>query len=534
MISARGGPAAPPAAARWLERAVAPLERLFDRIYGSRWNPLHQSGNLAVLCLLVSIATGLYLFLFYRIAEPYESVLRIEREVFLGAWVRSLHRLSADLAIVAAAVHLVRKLLAGHTWGPRVLAWVSGVVLLGTLLACGWTGLVMVWDTQGLEIAARGARLIDLLPVMSQPLARAFDGAQPVPSSFFFMNLFLHVAIPLGLAALLWLHVSRVARPVWLPPPSVRRWALAALALAAILVPAGIGPTADLLALPGEVPTDLLYAFWLPLARRVEPAAQALFWLALFGGLTALAWTWRPRAPIRFSSVDQDRCTGCESCARDCPYEAITMVPRTAGLVRSATVAWVDPARCVGCGICAAACAPMGVGPTDWTGREQLAALRARLAGAALTGREILVLGCRNGVVRERAAFERPGVLVETVPCAGSLHTAGVELALRQGLGGVLLLACPPRDCRFREGPKWLAARLFDGREAELPERVDRRRIAFASFSASESSAAARAIAELTARVAALAPPPVDAAEPEIECATTTAATPVAVGAGRG
>jgi hypothetical protein len=59
---------------------------------------------------------------------------------------------------------------------------------------------------------ARGARLLDLLPVFSTPIARAFSGSLPVPSSFFFMNLFLHVAAPLGLAAMLAVHVARLAR----------------------------------------------------------------------------------------------------------------------------------------------------------------------------------------------------------------------------------------------------------------------------------------------------------------------------------
>jgi len=32
---------------------------------------------------------------------------------------------------------------------------------------------------------------------------------------------------------------------------------------------------------------------------------------------------------------------------------------------------------------------------------------------------------------------------------------------------------CPPRDCAGREGPKWLDARLFREREAELQKQID-------------------------------------------------------------
>lgn len=499
-------PAEPPRAARWLGALFGPLDRLFDRIYGSRWNPLHQSGNLAVLFFFVLLTTGLYLFLFYKIAAPYDSVVRIENEVFLGSWVRSLHRLSADLAMLAVTVHILRKLLQGHTYGPRVLAWTSGVVLLGVVLLCGWTGLVMVWDVQGQRVAQEGARLIDLAPILSQPLSRSFDGAHPVPSSFFFMNLFLHVALPLGLAALLWLHVSRLARPAWLPPPAIRRWALAALAVAALLVPAGLAPRADLLALPGEIPTDLLYAFWLPAAAKLPPALHLALWAAAFALLLAVPKLWRPGRGIRPSRVDPDRCTGCESCFHDCPYEAISMVPRGGGGARSEKVARVDPSRCVGCGICAASCAPMGVGPAGWTGRDQLVEARAWIESLRPTGREVLVLGCRNGIAARPALLESPGVAVRQTACAGSLHTSVVELLLRAGIGGVYLATCPPRNCLYREGPKWLAARVHDGREAELQPRVDRRRLAIGSFSTGEAAAARADVAALAARVRALAP----------------------------
>ena len=173
------GSAGPPAAVRYLRYLTDPVERLLDRIFGSKWNPFYQSGNLAVLSFLVSLASGLVLFLWYHIADPHGSVLAIQESVPGGAWLRSLHRYSADLAVVAIAAHLVRKLLQGHTWGPRALAWISGVVLLLVTLFCGWTGLVMVWDVQGQEIAIAGARLLDLLPIFSEPISRSFSGALP-------------------------------------------------------------------------------------------------------------------------------------------------------------------------------------------------------------------------------------------------------------------------------------------------------------------------------------------------------------------
>lgn len=494
--------AGPPAAARGLRALVDPLDRWANRLYGAEFNPLYQSGTLAILFFLVSTVTGLYLFLFYKIASPYESVLALERQVVLGQWTHSVHRLSADLAIVATAVHVVRKLIQGHTWGPRALAWLSGLFLLAITLLCGWTGLVMVWDAQGQRLAIAGAKLMDLLPFLSLPLERAFDGSAPVPSSFFFMNLFLHVALPLGVALIVWVHLSRLSRPKLLPPR--RLWVSALLLVAAVaaVAPAGLGAAADLRALPGRAPLDLFYAFWLPAAERFGPAANATAWLGGFALLALAPWLWRPRRPrhaIGTSSVDEGHCTGCTTCYLDCPYEAIAMVKRSDFSVqRSELVARVDPSRCVGCGICSASCAPMGVGPAGRTGRDQLA--WARDVAAPSGRREVWVLACRTGI--DPGLSLPDGVALEGVNCGGAVHTAVIERLLRDSAAGVLVVTCPPRNCSFREGPKWAQARLFEGREADLSPRVDRRRVRLVGLAAGDARGLRREIADFRAYLA--------------------------------
>lgn len=515
------GSAGPPAAVRYLRFWTDPVERLLDRIYGSKWNPFYQSGNLAVLFFLVSLVSGLVLFLWYHIADPYGSVLAIQQSLPGGAWLRSLHRYSADLAVLAIAAHLVRKLLQGHTWGPRALAWISGVVLLLVTLFCGWTGLVMVWDVQGQGIAVAGARLLDLLPIFSEPISRSFSGDVPPASSFFFMTLFLHVALPLGLGALLWLHVSKVSRPALLPPRPMIRFLLAVLAAAALLAPLDLAPPADLLALPGVVPTDLFFAFWLPLAQSLAPGAQAALWLGLLVLISAAPWWWRPRRKISVSSVDESHCTGCTHCYQDCPYEAIAMVPRTVLSQTSALVARVDPDRCVGCGICAASCPPMGVGPEHRDGRDQLAAARAyldRRHPKGATGREVVLIACRNGAAAQPETLALSGVELYPTGCSGSVHTSVVEFLIRRGVGGVFVLSCPPRNCYFREGPKWLAARLEHGRDAALHPRVDRRRVAFASLSATEGAAIRAALLAFHGSIAELAPAREEQPELDLVC----------------
>ena len=508
-----------PTVAAWLDRGWRLVERGFNRVYGSAWSPLYQSGVLAVVFLAVTLVTGLYLFLFYKVADPYGSVAAIDRGA-IGGFMRSAHRYAADLAVLAVAVHALKMLLSGRTWGPRATAWVSGVLLVGVLLICGWTGLVMAWDVQGQLVAIEGARLFDLLPIFSEPISRSFARPEGVPDSFFFMNLFLHVALPLGLLGLFWLHVSRVARPRLRPPAAIERHALVVLCAGAILVPVPLPPRADLLAVPVGVPIDLFYAFWLPVAQNVSPLLHLAMWAAAAAVLLSLPWWWRPKErAITASHVDEARCTGCTTCYQDCPYEAIAMVPRETLSRLSAKVARVDPDLCVACGICAGSCAPMGVGPPERTGRDQLRQAEDFLAASPLTPGDTVLAACRYGLGPHPSLMALDGVVPYATGCSGSLHTSVIELLLRRGAGGVFVLTCPGRDCLYREGPKWLHERVYQGREAELRERVDKRRVRLASFATSEAAAARRELAAFCAEVATLGEKPVERdVRIELEC----------------
>jgi ferredoxin/coenzyme F420-reducing hydrogenase delta subunit len=486
-------------------RPLSTLDAAFNRLYGWRFNPLYQSGALAVVLLVVVAVTGLYLLLYYRIGAPWESVERITGQVWAGRWIRGLHRYASDALLVAVGVHAVRMFAQGRTWGPRALAWLSGVTLTGLVLLCGWTGYVMVWDVQAQALAVAGARMLDALPLFSEPIRRTFVGEAPMPGQFFFLNLFLHIAVPVGMGLVLWVHVSRVSRPTLVPPRPVWVTAVAALFALSVLWPVSMAPSADLLRMPGSMPLDLFYAIWLPLVQALPGWAGLAALAALTALVLSVPFRVRPsgdrRPPV--STVDERLCTGCVQCSLDCPYEAITMVARTDG--RAELLAEVDPARCVSCGICAGSCAPMGVGPPGRTGRDQLADLRRQFAEAPPAPGEIVVLACDHGTGDRASGWGPEGARVEPISCSGNLHSSVVEQWLRAGAAGVLVLACPPRDCWNREGPRWAGERLFHDREAELHRRVDKSRVRIAFASRGERSAAEREIADFRAHLAALA-----------------------------
>jgi ferredoxin len=481
----------------WLERVVGSVDGVFDRVYSSRYNPLHRTGTLASLCLTAALVTGIYLLLVYEIGRPYESVAAIQQDVLLGRWIRALHRYVSDAAVVAVLIHVLRLLVQGKTWGPRALAWITGVLLAGMMFVSAVTGFVLVWDEFGQKLAVAGAKMLRLLPLFPEPPDRAFVGDKPVAAQFFFMNLFLHVAVPLGMICFLWLHTSRLARAAWFPERRVVWWTLIGLVALSIVWPAPLPPAAALLTIPGRVGTDWFYGFWLPLAQGSPAAALAVTGL-LAGLLLLLPWLARPgqdqRPPAAF--VDPERCEGCQQCFQDCPYDAIQMLPGKHP-EKHPLRADVLPDLCVSCGLCAGSCASLAIGPDGRTAAHQLASARQLVAGTANPGESTLLVSCRNngnvpGRLRERFGSDRAVAYFE-VDCAGTLHPGTVSY-LGGHFGATAILGCPAQNCVHREGAVLADLRIVAERVPAIPGRIAQLPVRVAHFSTGEWPAIVAAI----------------------------------------
>jgi len=467
-------------------RALARVDAYVNRVYTSRYNPLYHSGAITIAMLLVLVVTGVYLLFFYRLGAPYASVADINEQVWTGRWIRGLHRFASDAALMAAGVHAFRMYAQRRTWGPRALAWVSGVVLVGVILLSGWTGYVLVWDAHAQLLANEGARLLDALPIFSEPISRSFSGERELPSSFFFINLFVHIALPLSIGLLIWSHVARLARPVLLPNRSLLWGSIATLTAVALSWPLLMAPAADVLRVPADVATDWFFSFWLPITQRLVPWAVWAGVTILVVLIAAIPWLTRPRlAALPAPAVVNERtCTGCEQCVHDCPYDAIEMVARTDG--REGFVARVRTELCTSCGVCIGSCPPMAIGPDGVTARDQLPEVRAFLAAQSPTERDVVIVGCAWSAAAAEA--DKHGARLLSVPCVGAMHTSTVEHLLRGGAGGVLVVGCPEHDGRTREGVTWTDERLYHGRKADLKSRVDTRRVRLVQANIGESA----------------------------------------------
>ena len=464
----------------YLSKVFSPVNHFFDWIYHSRYNPIYRSGTLAVGFLFILLVTGFYLLFFYKVSHPYESMQVIQDQVALGRWIRALHRYATDGALIAIFFHIIQIVVQGKTWGPRFLAWISGFILLGVTFLSAWTGYVMVWDTHGQVLAVAGAEMLQVFPFLRETLAQTFNGSIEIGGTFFFMNLFLHVAFPLAMVFGIWIHTAKLARTVWFPIKPIFYSSLIALVILSILWPAPLPRKADLLTLVGVYEADLFVGFWLFILEKISPFVSLSFWVVLTLIALSVPWWIRPKSAKHWetSSVDTEACTGCTQCVRDCPFEAITMHPHPDGKKLLAKVA---PPSCVSCGVCVASCSDLAIGPSSRDGHKQINSIEdfcKDKSEAQNDGVVILVCESNIGVLEHVKRFiaEAAGYYIYPIQCCGTVHSSSLEKLL-ETFAGIFVLGCPARNCFNRDGLELLRQRVYEKRVPFLARSVDRNRI---------------------------------------------------------
>jgi ferredoxin/coenzyme F420-reducing hydrogenase delta subunit len=463
------------------------LERLLDRAFPPAWNPLYHLGALAFFCLWIVTVSGIYVYVFFDTGtvQAYRSVEYMTHDQwYLAGVMRSLHRYASDGMVLFMLVHMVRELSLDRYRGSRWFTWVTGIVVVWLVYASGITGYWLVWDELAQYVAIKTSEWLDALGIFGEPIARNFLTRTSLDDRFFTLMLFLHIAIPLILLLVLWIHLQRVSRPEINPARGLAIGTLVMFLALSLIKPATSHAPADLGRVVAEVRLDWFYLGFYPLIDIIGA-------LPLWGAVAALtlilaALPWLPplkRAPA--AVVNLDYCNGCSRCVEDCPYAAIQLVPRSDGKPFEHE-ARVDPGLCVGCGICTGAC-PTAT-PFRRRGRMiagielphlDLAELRALTDEAAerLAGRtRVLVFGCDHALDPRRFRSEDVGAV--RLPCTGMLPPSFIDYVLSRDLAdGVLLTGCREGTCHNRFGVAWTEARIEHRRDPYLRGRVPREQL---------------------------------------------------------
>ena len=443
-----------------------PLERLLDRAFLARANPLRHLGAIAFLLFWILAATGGVLYIRFDTSAQgaYQSIE--DMEWWFGGLLRSLHRYAADAFVLVTVLHLAREAAAGRFRGFRAFTWISGLPALWLLYASGVVGYWLVWDARAQFSALATAEWFEAVPFAAGLVARNFIATEAVVDRMFSLFVFLHIGLPLALLAAMWVHVQRLGRPRTIPAAALRVGVMAALLVLALIAPAASHERWSAGALPGRIGMDWFVLFAHPL--MYVTSAQALWWL--LGGATlalgALPWLARNR-PSEVAKVSTANCNGCARCVADCPYQAV--------LMNRLGIAEVIPERCAACGICAGAC------PSSTPFRSA----RDLVPGIDLPGLTVhslrqkldSVLAASPGEVAFRCAHGAPLARAIEVRCLAMLPPGFIEYALRKGAARVRVASCRGGECAWRLGDEIAAERFAARREPRLRPTVQYERL---------------------------------------------------------
>ncbi len=517
----------------WLRIGFEHLERGADRIFQPQLNPLAQLGALGFFLFWIVAVSGVYLFIFFDtgVVDAYTSVEAMtHRQWFAGGVMRSFHRYASDLMVVVLVIHMLREFALDRYRGVRWFSWITGVPIIWMLYASGITGYWLVWDKLAQYVAIVSAELLDWLPIFGEPIARNFLAPGSLNDRFFTLLVFMHIAIPLILLFIMWVHILRISRPKVNPPRTLAIVILIALLAVSLWNPAVSQGPADLSKVPNGVGLDW---FYLPLYPLADLWSHGAVW-ALLGAFTlmlcSLPWLppfRRPKAAV----VDLAHCNGCGRCVEDCPYEAVRLVGRTdeRPLLQQAQV---NSTLCASCGICVGACpssTPFRSTPELITGIDlpdfPLSELRRQteITASALQGpTRVLIFACKHG-----AGSGRETGTVK-LPCVGMIPPSLVDYVLSRDLAdGVVIAGCAERSGYHRLGVAWTKERIAGARDPYLRARVPRERLATIWASRTEQHRFSQELAAFTAALATLPPQqpsPLDQAAAMPAAQTTTTA----------
>jgi coenzyme F420-reducing hydrogenase delta subunit/ferredoxin len=473
-----------------LKRALAHLfskvDAVFNYAFGQRNNPFVSLGALGWFFYWIVAASGIYLYIFFDtgITDAYASVEYMTHDQWYAAGLmRSLHRYASDALVVVVILHICREFAMDRLRGRHFFAWVTGVPLLAFIYICGISGYWLVWDKLAQYIALATTEWLDALPLFGEPIANNFLDSTTLGGRFFTLMVFIHIFGPLFMLLLMWVHIQRHSGPRVNPPRPLAIGTLATMVTLSLAYPAVSQGPADLDVVPAAVGLDWYYLAAYPLLDII-PGGQ--LWIYLFGGFAVLAvLPWAPPEKARpAAAVNLDQCNGCARCFDDCPFNALTMVPRTDGRPYD-TEPVVNVDNCMRCGICAGACptatpfrragpVKAGIELPDRT----LGALREELVmrdGMASGLTRIVVFACERS---RTDGLEDDGTRIIRLPCVGMLPPSFVDFAMSQDhADGVMIAGCAVGDCYHRLGNEWTIARMARERDPYLRSRVDRGRL---------------------------------------------------------
>ena len=203
-------------------RSLAVFSNIFLHIHpvkvnvrAIRFTRTYYLGGLASATFLILVVTGIFLMFYYHPSVPraYEDMKDLQFVVYMGPFLRNLHRWAAHAMVALVLLHMVRVFFAGAYRPPREFNWVVGVMLLLLTILLSYTGYLLPWDQLAYWGVTVGTNMADSMPILGKYTKFLLLGGTEVNENALLRFYVLHcVVLPFFLVLLLSVHIWRVRK----------------------------------------------------------------------------------------------------------------------------------------------------------------------------------------------------------------------------------------------------------------------------------------------------------------------------------
>jgi quinol-cytochrome oxidoreductase complex cytochrome b subunit len=215
-------------AADWVDERTSlagGVRWLFFRKVPKGTNWFYTLGSATMFAFLSQAVTGVFLAMYYTPSptQAYESARHITNDVFLGEFVRGMHKWGSSVMVILIFLHMARTFFFGAYKYPRELNWIIGVVLVILTFVMSLTGYLLPFDQRSYwaTIVASNINGTGPLvgPFLSDFLRGGADFSATTLSRFYAIHMLL---VPGLIAALIGAHLYLVAKLGTTAPPWLR------------------------------------------------------------------------------------------------------------------------------------------------------------------------------------------------------------------------------------------------------------------------------------------------------------------------
>jgi ubiquinol-cytochrome c reductase cytochrome b subunit len=200
-------------------------KELLDRNIPGGVNWFYTMGSILGFLFILQAVTGILLAMNYSPSpdHAYDSLQHMTNKVFLGGFIRGLHKWGASAMVLFAFLHALRTFFMAAYKYPRELTWITGVCLFLIIIAFGFTGYLLPWDQKAYWATMVGTKIAEQAFWVGPWLGKILKGGQDLGTLTLTRFYGIHMLVlPAALLALVACHLFLV---VWhgisAPPEAV-------------------------------------------------------------------------------------------------------------------------------------------------------------------------------------------------------------------------------------------------------------------------------------------------------------------------